>query len=171
MRGVGPAVPTSHCQADLTDEDYQCHRGNPEFVRRSSVFADMYNLNITPVVPMLGSLGASGDLAPLAHLCLPMIGEGEVVYKREQMPAAKAIMLAGLDTLQLEAKEGLALINGTQYSLAWLVYTISSANRLAEVCDMCAAMSMDAFDAHPALMDAGIHAVRKQLGQIQTALN
>ena len=73
---------------------------------------DLYNLHITPVVPMLGSLGASGDLAPLAHLCLPMIGEGEVVYKREQMPAAKALMLAGLDAIDLEAKEGLALING-----------------------------------------------------------
>jgi histidine ammonia-lyase len=168
--GVGPAVPTAIVRLTLLMKIISLSQGQSG-VRKEVIrfLLDLYNLNITPVVPMLGSLGASGDLAPLAHLCLPMIGEGEVVYKREQMPAAKAIMLAGLDTLQLEAKEGLALINGTQYSLAWLVYSINSANRLAEVCDMCAAMSMDAFDAHPSLMDAGIHAVRKQVGQIQTA--
>jgi len=98
-----------------------------------------------------------------------MLGEGEVVYKREQMPAAKALMLAGIDTLELEAKEGLALINGTQYSLAWLVYAINSAIRLAEVCEMTTAMSYDAFDAHPSPLYEGIHAVRKQKGQIQSA--
>ncbi len=168
--GVGPAVPTAIVRLTLLMKIISLSQGQSG-VRKEVIrfLLDLYNLNITPVVPMLGSLGASGDLAPLAHLCLPMIGEGEVVYKREQMPAAKAIMLAGLDTLQLEAKEGLALINGTQYSLAWLVYSISSANRLAEVCDMCAAMSLDAFDTHPSLLDAGIHALRKQVGQIQTA--
>jgi histidine ammonia-lyase len=118
---------------------------------------------------MLGSLGASGDLAPLAHLCLPLIGEGEVVYKREQMPAIKALLQAGLDPITLEAKEGLALINGTQYSLAWLIYAIDNANRIAEVSDMCVAMSMDAFDAHPSPLDEGIHLLRKQNGQIKSA--
>lgn len=168
--GVGPAVPTFIVKLTLLMKIISLAQGQSG-VRKEVIqfLLDLYNLNIMPVVPMLGSLGASGDLAPLAHLCLPMIGEGEVVYKREQMPAAKAVMLAGLDTLQLEAKEGLALINGTQYSLAWLVYSIHSGKRLAEVCDMTAAMSIDAFDAHPSFLDASIHAVRKQEGQIQSA--
>ena len=168
--GVGPAVPQAIVRLTLLMKIISLAQGQSG-VRKEVIrfLLDLYNLHITPVVPMLGSLGASGDLAPLAHLCLPMIGEGEVVYKREQMPAAKALMLAGLDAIDLEAKEGLALINGTQYSLAWLVYSINSALRLSEVCDMTAAMSMDAFDAHPSFLDAGIHAVRKQVGQMQSA--
>ncbi|HSF88115.1 MAG TPA: histidine ammonia-lyase [Saprospiraceae bacterium] len=168
--GVGPAVPQAIVRLTLLMKIISLSQGQSGVRKEVILFLlDLYNLNITPVVPMLGSLGASGDLAPLAHLCLPMIGEGEVVYKREQMPAAKALMLAGLDAIDLEAKEGLALINGTQYSLAWLVYSINSALRLSEVCDMTAAMSIDAFDAHPSFLDAGIHAVRKQVGQIQSA--
>ena len=168
--GVGPAVPQAIVRLTLLMKIISLAQGQSG-VRKEVIrfLLDLYNLHITPVVPMLGSLGASGDLAPLAHLCLPMIGEGEVVYKREQMPAAKALMLAGLDAIDLEAKEGLALINGTQYSLAWLVYSINSALRLSEVCEMTAAMSIDAFDAHPSFLDAGIHAVRKQVGQIQSA--
>lgn len=168
--GVGPAVPQAIVRLTLLMKIISLSQGQSG-VRKEVVqfLLDLYNLHITPVVPMLGSLGASGDLAPLAHLCLPMIGEGEVVYKREQMPAIKALMLAGLDTIGLEAKEGLALINGTQYSLAWLVYAINSALRLSEVCEMTTAMSIDAFDAHPSFLDAGIHAVRRQVGQIQSA--
>ncbi|MDZ4749269.1 MAG: histidine ammonia-lyase [Saprospiraceae bacterium] len=168
--GVGPAVPQVIVRLTLLMKIISLSQGQSG-VRKEVIrfLLDLYNLQITPVVPMLGSLGASGDLAPLAHLCLPIIGEGEVVYKREQMPAAKALMLAGLDTIELEAKEGLALINGTQYSLAWLVYSINSAIRLAEVCEMTAALSIDSFDAHPSFLDAGIHAVRKQVGQIQSA--
>lgn len=168
--GVGPAVPQAIVRLTLLMKIISLSKGQSG-VRKEVIrfLLDLYNLHITPVVPSLGSLGASGDLAPLSHLCLPMIGEGEVVYKREQMPAAKALMLAGIDAINLEAKEGLALINGTQYSLAWLVYSINSAIRLAEVCDMTVAMSMDAFDAHPSFLDAGIHAVRNQVGQIQSA--
>ena len=168
--GVGPAVPQAIVRLTLLMKIISLSQGQSG-VRREVIqfLLDLYNHNIIPVVPMIGSLGASGDLAPLAHLCLPMIGEGEVVYKREQMPASRALMLAGIDTLHLEAKEGLALINGTQYSLAWLVYSINSAMRLAEVSDMCAAMSFDAFDAHPSPLDPGIHAIRKQAGQIQSA--
>ena len=97
--GVGPAVPQAIVMKIISLAQGQSG------VRKEVIrfLLDLYNLHITPVVPMLGSLGASGDLAPLAHLCLPMIGEGEVVYKREQMPAAKALMLAGLDTINLEA--------------------------------------------------------------------
>lgn len=168
--GVGPAVPPAIVRLTLLMKIISLSQGQSG-VRKETVgfLLGMYNHNITPVVPQFGSLGASGDLAPLAHLCLPMLGEGEVVYKREQMPAAKALAMAGMDTLSLAAKEGLALINGTQYSLAWLVYSLNNATRLSEVCDMVAALSIDSFDSHPSPLDAGIHAVRKQSGQIQAA--
>lgn len=168
--GVGPAVPQHIVRLTLLLKIFSLAQGQSG-VRKEVVrfLLDLYNHQIHPVVPMIGSLGASGDLAPLAHLCLPMIGEGEVVYKREQMPAAKALTLAGLDSISLEAKEGLALINGTQYSLAWLVYGVSNAMRLSEAADMCAAMSIDAFDASSSPLDEGIHSVRKQIGQIRSA--
>lgn len=168
--GVGPAVPQAIVKLTLLLKIISLSQGYSG-VRKEVVqfLLDLYNNNIFPIVPTLGSLGASGDLAPLAHLCLPMLGEGEVVYKREQMPATKALMLAGLDTLDLAAKEGLALINGTQYSLAWLIYSIENATRLAEVCDMCAALSMDAFDANASPLDDDIHRIRNQQGQIDAA--
>ncbi len=86
----------------------------------------LHNHGICPVIPCQGSVGASGDLAPLAHLCLPLIGEGEVFYKDQRLPAAAALKLAGLQALQLSAKEGLALINGTQVSTAMARLTRAS---------------------------------------------
>lgn len=168
--GVGPAVPASIVKLTLLLKIISLSQGFSA-VRKEVVefLIQMYNANMLPVVPTLGSLGASGDLAPLAHLCLPMIGEGEVVYKREQMPALKALQLAGMDPLQLEAKEGLALINGTQYSLAWLIYALDNAERLAEASDLCAALSMDAFDCHPSPLHSRLHEARKQKGQISAA--
>lgn len=168
--GVGPSAPSSIVHLTLLLKIISLAKGKSG-VRKEVIqlMLDMLHHKILPVVPSIGSLGASGDLAPLAHLCLPLIGEGEVVYKREQMPAMKALALAGLDPIQLEAKEGLALINGTQYSLAWLIYAIDNAWRLAEVADMCAALSVDAFDGHPSPFDEDIHQLRKQKGQITTA--
>lgn len=168
--GVGPAAPTIVVRLTLLLKIISLAKGHSG-VRREIVqgLLDLFNHQITPVVPTVGSLGASGDLAPLAHLCLPLIGEGEVVYKREQMPAQKALMLAGLEPITLQAKEGLALINGTQYSLAWLLNVANQATRIAEVADMCAAMSMDVYDAHPSPLDPGIHSIRRQVGQITSA--
>lgn len=168
--GVGAAAPQHIVRLTLLLKIISLAQGQSG-VRKElvSFLTDLFNHQIFPVVPMMGSLGASGDLAPLAHLCLPLIGEGEVVYKREQMPAAKALMLAGMEPLSLEAKEGLALINGTQYSLAWLLFAVENAGRLAQVADLCAAMAMDAFDAHPSPLDEGIHRLRNQPGQIRTA--
>ncbi len=168
--GVGPAAPSVIVRLTLLLKIISLAQGHSG-VRKETVgsLLNLYNHNITPVVPQFGSLGASGDLAPLAHICLPLIGEGEVVYKREQMPAAKALALAGMDTLTLASKEGLALINGTQYSLAWLIFALSNARQQTEACDMVAALSVDAFDGHPSPFDEGIHAVRKQTGQIASA--
>src|SRR5688572_4824858 len=168
--GVGPTAPVKIVRLTLLLKIISLSQGFSG-IRKEVVqlLIEMYIQNIHPVVPSLGSLGASGDLAPLAHLCLPLIGEGEVVYKREQMPSVKALQLAGIEPLTLEAKEGLALINGTQYSLAWLLFALDNAKRMSEATDMCAAMSMDAFDCHPSPLDEGIHAQRKQPGQINAA--
>lgn len=129
----------------------------------------LYNHEIYPVVPCMGSLGASGDLAPLAHLCLALLGEGEVVYKREQMPAQKALALSGGEALELEAKEGLALINGTQFSLSWLAWAVNQAQQMVKIADMITAMSYDAFDANPSPLHSEIHRIRNQKGQIDAA--
>ena len=168
--GVGSAAPQKIVRLTLLLKIISLAQGHSG-VRREIVefLVDMFNRGITPVVPMHGSLGASGDLAPLAHLCLPLIGEGEVVFKREQMPALKALQIADILPLSLEAKEGLALINGTQYSLAWLLFALDNAERLCEAANMCAALSMDAFDCHPSPLDRDIHVQRKQFGQLHTA--
>ena len=168
--GVGPAAPANIVRLTLLLKIISLSQGHSA-VRREVVqlLIDLYNHQILPVVPSMGSLGASGDLAPLAHLSLPVIGEGEVVYKREQMAAARALQLNNIDPVELEAKEGLALINGTQYSLAWLVYAIENATRLSDIIDMCTAMSMDAYDCHPSALDHEIHHYRRQPGQIKSA--
>src|SRR5687767_8684798 len=85
---------------------------------RRPAWRAMYNRGVVPVIPAQGSVGASGDLAPLAHLSLPLIGEGEALFEGERLPGLQALERAGLKPLQLSAKEGLALINGTQVSTA-----------------------------------------------------
>jgi histidine ammonia-lyase len=107
---------------------------------------DFYNEDILPVVYTQGSLGASGDLAPLAHLTLPLIGEGEVRWKEQRMPAAQALQKLGWEPLQLDAKEGLALLNGTQFMGAYATYLVLQAQRLIAWADALAALSLDAFD-------------------------
>lgn len=168
--GLGPAAPQVIVQLTLVLKILSLSKGYSG-VRREVIqlMLDFLHHRILPVVPTLGSLGASGDLAPLAHLCLPLIGEGEVIYKREQMPAAKALALAGLDAVQLEAKEGLALINGTQYSLAWLIHALHHGMAMIAIADMCAALSVDGFDGNSSPFDPAIHALRKQEGQITSA--
>lgn len=126
-----------------------------------------YNQQIYPVVYEQGSLGASGDLAPLAHLCLPLIGEGKVVVEDEILSAA-ALSFA---PLQLKSKEGLALLNGTQFMSAYGVYILLEAERLSRLADFVACISLDAYDCRPEPFDALIHQVRPHQGQIDTAKN
>ena len=128
-----------------------------------------YNLGITPVIPCQGSVGASGDLAPLAHLCLPLIGEGEVFYGHTRMPAAKALQMAKLEPIKLSAKEGLALINGTQVSTALAIDALFATERLFEAAVISGAVTLDAVRGSDGPFDARIHAVRGQPGQIACA--
>ena len=128
-----------------------------------------YNLGLTPVIPCQGSVGASGDLAPLAHLCLPLIGEGEVFLRGQRMPALQALQQMGLEPIRLSAKEGLALINGTQVSTALAIDALLATERLFEAAVIAGAVTLDAARGSDGPFDARIHAVRGQPGQIDCA--
>ena len=129
----------------------------------------MHNLGLTPVIPCQGSVGASGDLAPLAHLSLPLIGEGEVFYQGERIQSAHALERAGMRPLQLSAKEGLALINGTQVSTARAIDALLATDRLFEAAVISGARTLDAARGSDGPFDPRIHAVRGQPGQIDCA--
>ncbi|MBI2768469.1 MAG: histidine ammonia-lyase [Burkholderiales bacterium] len=129
----------------------------------------LHNQGVTPVIPCQGSVGASGDLAPLAHLSLPLVGEGEVFYKGERMTAASALKQAGIAPLKLSAKEGLALINGTQVSTALAIDALLAADRLFEAAVISGALTLDAARGSDGPFDPRIHAVRGQVGQIDCA--
>lgn len=132
---------------------------------------ELYNRNIIPVIYEQGSLGASGDLAPLAHMSLALIGKGEVYYKGETVPSLQALRAEGLQPLILKAKEGLALLNGTQFMTAYGVHTLLLAQCLAEQADMVAAVALDAFDAKMEPFSPMIQQVRPFSGQTTVALN
>lgn len=125
----------------------------------------MLNHGIHPVIPCKGSVGASGDLAPLAHLALGAIGEGEVVFKGQRMPAQQAMRQAGIEPLKLQAKEGLALLNGTQAMTAVGGLALCRLKRLADVADVAGAMSLEALHGTAAAFDPRIQAVRPYPGQ------
>ena len=130
---------------------------------------DMYNHEILPVIYTQGSLGASGDLSPLSHLSLPLIGLGEVYYKNAKMPAEKALQQEGWKPIQLQSKEGLALINGTQFMSAYGIFCLKKCERLIKMSDLITALSYDAFDCTTEALNELIHKVRPHKGQIETA--
>lgn len=129
----------------------------------------MLEADILPVVPSRGSVGASGDLAPLAHLALALLGEGSVVANGARRPAAEALAEAGLTPLVLEAKEGLALLNGTQAMAAVGALALVDAERLAHLADVAGAMTLEAVLGTPAAFDARLHEARPQRGQREVA--
>jgi histidine ammonia-lyase len=131
--------------------------------------AAMLNHRVHPVIPARGSVGASGDLAPLAHLALALIGEGEVFYSGHRMSAARACELSGIRPLTLAAKEGLALLNGTQAMASVGGLAILRAVRVAELFDLAGAMSLEALRGTPAAFDARIHEARPHFGQLAAA--
>ena len=129
------------------------------------------NESALPIVPEQGSLGASGDLAPLAHLALPLIGEGEVSYRGERMPGADALKRLGVESLELEAKEGLALINGTQAMLAVGLLTAGRGVALAKAADVVAAMTIEAVFGTDRAFDERLQRLRPHPGQNTSAAN
>ena len=130
---------------------------------------EMYNNDVLPVIYTQGSLGASGDLAPLSHLSLPLIGLGEVNHDNKRMPASDAMKKFGWKPIQLQSKEGLALINGTQFMSAYGLYCLKKAEHLLQMADVISALSFDAFDCISEPLDPHIHAVRAHKGQVETA--
>ena len=129
---------------------------------------DLYNNDILPIVYDRGSLGASGDLAPLANLFLPLIGEGDVNYKGVRRPAAEVLKEVGLEPVKLQSKEGLALLNGTQFMSSNGVYAIIRARHIMKGADMIGAISLEAFDGRIEPFYDNIHQVRPHKGQIET---
>lgn len=130
---------------------------------------DMYNNDVIPVVYTQGSLGASGDLSPLSHLSLPLIGLGKVYHGGVKMPAADALKKFDWQPLELKSKEGLALINGTQFMSAYGMHTLVQCDRLIIWANIIAAISYDAFDCTTEPLHPNIHAVRAHNGQVSTA--
>jgi histidine ammonia-lyase len=137
-----------------------------ELVKR---LIDFYNHDALPIIYQQGSLGASGDLAPLAHLSLSLIGEGDMHFKNQKMAAAQVHEQMGWQPLTLQSKEGLALLNGTQFSLAYALWSVMQAERLAAYANLIAAVSLDAFDCRPEPFDDRVHQNRPHPHQISTA--
>jgi histidine ammonia-lyase len=130
---------------------------------------EMLNRGVTPVIPEKGSVGASGDLAPLAHLALTSIGEGEAFFENQRLPGTDALARAGIAPLQLEAKEGIALLNGTQAMAAVGGLALFRAERLARLADVAGAMSLEALKGTPVAFDERIHSARPHAGQTAVA--
>lgn len=130
---------------------------------------DFYNKDIIPVVYQLGSLGASGDLAPLAHLSLPLLGLGEVYYKNERREASDVLKELNWEPIELKSKAGLALLNGTQFMSAYGVYCCLHVFKLSRLADVIGAISLDAFDGRIEPFHPLIQSVRPHKGQIKTA--
>jgi histidine ammonia-lyase len=131
----------------------------------------MLNAGVHPVIPSQGSVGASGDLAPLAHLAQVVIGEGEAFLKHEKLPGGEALKRAGIVPVALEAKEGLSLLNGTQGMLALLSLALLEADTLADTADVAASLSLDALRGSPGAFDARIMHARAYAGAGKTARN
>lgn len=133
--------------------------------------AELFNAGVLPVIWEVGSLGASGDLAPLAHLTLPLIGKGSVRYKNEKRNTEDVLKELKISAITLKAKEGLALLNGTQFMSAWGCYSLIEAERVQRLADFTAAVSVDAFDAQTNPFHPAIQRVRNHKGQIESAQN
>ncbi len=140
----------------------------PEVARR---LCEMLNRRVTPVVPSQGSVGASGDLAPLAHMALVLIGEGRAVVGGEVLDGGEALRRVGLEPMELQPKEGLSLLNGTQAMLAVGTLELLEAERLADAADVICAMTLDGLKGTPRAFEARIHAVRPHPGQMRSAAN
>ncbi|MBO5881508.1 MAG: histidine ammonia-lyase [Paraprevotella sp.] len=132
---------------------------------------DMFNNNVLPAIYQQGSLGASGDLAPLAHMSLPLLGLGEVYYEGKKQPAADVCAKFGWEPITLQSKEGLALLNGTQFMSAFAVWSLIKAEELSKAADFIGAISLDAYDGRIEPFTEAVHLVRPHNGQLTTAAN
>jgi histidine ammonia-lyase len=168
--GVGPPLPDSLVRAMLALRARTLSQGHsgvrPLIVER---LLDFLRLDLLPVVPAQGSVGASGDLAPFAHLALPVIGEGLIRWGGKVMPAAEGLARNGLEPIRLEAKEGLSLLNGTEGMLAMAALGLDRSRRLARAADAACALTVEALKGSARPFRADIHELRPHPGQIASA--
>jgi histidine ammonia-lyase len=137
----------------------------------ADLLCEFLNRRLHPVIPSRGSVGASGDLVPLAHVAQALVGEGKVVFRGKRVPAAAALKQIGRKPLTLRAKEGLALVNGTQAMLALGLLNLRQAEILVDTADVAGALSLDALRGSPAAFDERLHRARPHRGQLTTARN
>ncbi len=168
--GMGPPIPQNIARLMMVLKLLSLGRG-ASGVRWDiiTLLQDMLLKGITPVIPAQGSVGASGDLAPLAHMTAVMIGEGDAIYQCQMMRGADALSAAGIKPIQLTAKEGLALINGTQFSTAFALAGLFQTWRAAQAALVTSCLSTDAIMGSTAPLEPEIHALRGHKGQIDAA--
>jgi histidine ammonia-lyase len=168
--GVGPALSEAETRAMLLLRANVLALGysgaRPLIIE---TLISMLERGVHPLIPEKGSVGASGDLAPLAHLALTVIGEGEAFYRNERMTSIEALKSAGIEPIELEAKEGLALLNGTQAMGAVGALALHRAETLAHAADVAGAMTLEALRGTPVAFDERIHAARPFPGQVEVA--
>lgn len=168
--GVGERVPREIVRLMLLLKAQSLSYGNSG-VQLITVqrLLDFFNNDVIPVVYQQGSLGASGDLAPLANMSLPLLGLGKVEYKGEIRPSAEVLAEFGWEPVELQSKEGLALLNGTQFMSSYGVWALLKSRRLSELADKIGAMSLDAFDGRIEPFCDPVNEVRNHAGQVATA--
>jgi histidine ammonia-lyase len=170
--GVGEPYPDEVVRAAMVLRANALAKGySGARVETVELLLDCLNAGLLPHVPSRGSVGASGDLAPLAHLALPLVGEGQARVNGDELPGAGALAAVGLEPIRLEAKEGLSLINGTQFMSAIGALALVRARRLAKCADIACALSLEALQGSRAAFRPDIHALRPFEGQIDSAAN
>lgn len=170
--GVGDILPVEVVKAMMLLRANALVKGNSGIrLETLQLLVDMLNSGITPVVYSQGSVGSSGDLVPLAHMVLVMLGKGEAYYKGERIPGGQALENEGLKPITLQAKEGLALINGTQCMTALGALGVYDAIKLAKTADICTALTMEGLQGIPDAYDERIHKLRPHPGQLGAAQN
>lgn len=168
--GMGNEVPDGIVRLMLLLKVKSLSYGNSGVqIETIKALAALCNNKVLPIVFTQGSLGASGDLAPLSHLCLPLIGMGDVRINHEKYATSDVLNKLGFKPIALKSKEGLALINGTQFMAAYGMYCLYKAEHLLKMADIIAALSFDAFDCVKEPLHPAIHNVRKHKGQVTTA--
>jgi histidine ammonia-lyase len=170
--GVGEPYPDEIVRAAMLLRANALAKGfSGSRVQTVELLVECLNRGVVPNVPSRGSVGASGDLAPLAHLALPLIGEGEAWFDGRQLPGGEALAAAGLEPVRLEAKEGLSLVNGTQFMAAYGALGLTRAVRAAKVADIVCAVSVEALQGSRTSFLPQIHAARPLRGQADSAAN
>jgi len=168
--GLGEEVPKDIVKLMLMLKVKSLSYGNSGVqIATVSRLVDMLNNDVLPVIYTQGSLGASGDLAPLSHLSLPLLGLGEVIHGGKKYSSKEILNKFNWQPIQLQSKEGLALINGTQFMAAYGLYCLKKSEHLITMANLISAMSFDAFDCILEPLDPHIHAIRAHKGQVETA--